>query len=161
MLKRSSLLFVLLVALAAVPAVSAEITAAPDNGAQPDVTGDIQVDVGGVKVSIDRETGRMRTLPTEAARELQRVILKSFNVSASLQPKTSQSGEPVIELDDRHMNWYMATVAPDGDVQFSCVSSLGDVTATMLRSMTETPASQQPPATKPAARSNTGKADRR
>jgi hypothetical protein len=145
MLKRCPALAALLVVFAALPALGAEIIAAPDVPAPGAVIGDIQVDVGGVKVAIDRETGRMRSLPTEEARKLQMVILKAFNLSASLVPQTTDSGLTRIELDDRHMNWYLATVSDDGDTNFNCVNSLGDVTATILRSMSRpTPPSQQP-----------------
>ena len=49
----------------------------------------------------------------------------------------------VIDHDDRDMHWYLGTVTPDGDVQFNCVSSLGEVTATLLQARTR-PAAQKP-----------------
>ena len=145
MLKRCSILAVLLVVFAVLPVAAADLAAASDAKAPVAVPDDIQVDVGGVQVSIDRETGRMRTLPTEEARKLQSIILKSFNINASLQPQTTDTGVTMIELDDRHMNWYLATISDEGDTQFNCVNSLGDVTATILRSMSRpVPPAQQP-----------------
>jgi hypothetical protein len=149
MLKRGPALAVLLVVFAALPALGAEIIAVPDAPAAGAVIGDLQVDVGGVKVAIDRETGRMRSLPTEEARKLQQVILKAFNLNASLVPQTTDSGLTRIELDDRHMNWYMATVGDDGETNFNCVNSLGDVTATILRSMSRPAAPAAQPAPQP------------
>ena len=123
--------------------ICSPLSAAEPVAEQQTAANDIQVDVGGVKVSIDRETGRMRNLPTAEARRLQAEILRSFKLEASSTPYTHESGMTVIDHDDRDMHWYLGTVTPDGDVQFNCVSSLGEVTATLLQARTR-PAAQKP-----------------
>ena len=48
--------------------ICSPLSAAEPVAEQQTAANDIQVDVGGVKVSIDRETGRLRIWPTAEAR---------------------------------------------------------------------------------------------
>jgi hypothetical protein len=98
------------------PVVSTE-----DHGS--DVERQRTVQVAGVNVQIDEQTGRLRTLTPAQSRELAGVLQNIFGSAKSAhQVVTRADGTTSLVLDERYANFSIALIDEKGNLATSCVS---------------------------------------
>jgi len=116
------------------PVVSTE-----DHGS--DVEGQRTVQVAGVSVEIDEQTGRLRTPTPAQSRELAGALQNMFaSAKSAHQVVTRADGTISLVLDERYANFSIALIDKEGKLSTSCVSGAEQTQAVL----DESDAAQQP-----------------
>jgi hypothetical protein len=118
---RAAAIGAVVLALAAGMVPQAARAASPDKAAAPQVTANPS---GGLTVSIDPRTGRIRPITPQEARQLVAGMSQLFSRAITAQDVTQYAdGTISVDLSGSFQNVYLARLNPDGSVGQACVDN--------------------------------------
>jgi hypothetical protein len=108
-------------------AVSFCLPSSAQSTQKPKTKAESTAKVAGMRVAIDRRTGRLRQPTAEERRALAQALGKSLNRSTQgLQVKTHANGMQSVDLQGRFQSTSVATVDANGKVHERCITTAAE-----------------------------------